>query len=105
MAFIRSFCLSLFILLGGIFCLVQFGLLDTTSAGDDITFIFIDFEDNSEPLEDKNGENIFKEYQIDKFKSLSVESLYLAENSKFGEFNFDNSLEVLLEVVTPPPEV
>jgi hypothetical protein len=102
MAFIRSFCLSFFVVLGSTFCLVQLGM---TSTGDDITFMLIDFEDNSEPLEDKNGESIFKEYQIDKFKSISLESLYLAENSKFGEFNFDNSLEVLLEVVTPPPEV
>jgi hypothetical protein len=104
MAFIRSFCLGILIVLGSIFCLAQLGALAATNFGDDIAFILIDFEDNKEPQEDKSGENMFKEYKLDKFRSLSMEGLYLAETSKFGEFNFDNSLEVFLEVVTPPPE-
>jgi len=72
--------------------------------GGHITNILIDFEENTEPIEDQKHEKKLKEDKLNRLNIISLERLYLSDFSKFGQLDISRALEVFIEVVTPPPE-
>ena len=63
----------------------------------------MELENSSEAEEDKKEEKKFKEYRIHSHVRLSA--LYLNSCSNYGHGDSSNRLDVLLVVVTSPPEV
>lgn len=90
-------------MIGSIFCLLQTVSFFYNAPAGHLTEILIDFEDNSEPTEEKH-EKQFKEDKLSKLHIISLKRLYLSDCSEFGQLAISPSLEVLLEIVTPPPE-
>ena len=64
-----------------------------------------DFEDPVESTEDINTENKLKEYHLNNLDQNMLNKRHVSNNIEFGQLDHDHSLEVFLEVVTPPPEV
>ena len=73
-------------------------------AEDIISFSLVDFEDRTEPNEGQKSDNQLKDYNLNYLKSINSATLFVGNCSKFGQFDIKHSLEVFLEVVTPPPE-
>ena len=67
-------------------------------------YAFVEFEDNTESTEDHKHENKVKEDKLDKLNVISLQRLYLSDCSEYGQLAISHSLEVYLEIVTPPPE-
>ena len=75
-------------------------------AVDQVFVIFlVDFEDTSESTEDISTENKLKEYHLNNSDRIMLNKKHVNNIIEFGQLDFDHSLEVFLEVVTPPPEV
>lgn len=62
------------------------------------------FEDPAESTEDINTENKLKEYHFNNLDQIMLHKKHASNSIEFGQLDFDLSLEVFLEVVTPPPE-
>ena len=104
MASVRSYSLGIVIVISSAFCVFQSLSFFYNTPASHLTNILIDFEDNSEPTEGKKHEKQNKEDKLNKLNIISLNRLYLSDCSKFGQLDIAHSLEVLLEVVTPPPE-
>jgi len=100
---IRKASFGIALILGLIFCLEQmaFSVLDDSK----IFYAIVDLDNSTEHGEDKKEENQLKEYKIQEYNRVQIESHYLNNCSKYRQFRIKHSLEVFLDVVTPPPEV
>jgi hypothetical protein len=104
MASIRRFCLSIVIIFSSTFCVLQSVLFFYNTPTNHLTNILIDFGDNTEPTKDQEHESKLKEDKVSNLNSISLNRLYLSDCSEFDQLDIAHSLEVFLEVVTPPPE-
>jgi hypothetical protein len=104
MASIRRFCLGIVVVLGCLFASAQLLSITGDTVLSHITQLPIDLEDKAEPSGDKQHENQLQEYKLNYWHNFSLERLYLNECAAFGQLDVLHSLEVFLEVVTPPPE-
>ena len=101
---VRKFLLKIFPIGVILFSLLLIISHVASSNLENITYSVVDFGDNSESSKEKTPENQLKEHKFNNSQLITFEGLYLCECSKYGQFNFGNSLEVFLEIVTPPPE-
>ncbi len=101
---IRRFCLSIVIVFSSAICLVQSASFFYSTPANHLASVLIDFEENAEPTEDQKHESQLKEYKVSNLNAISLNRLYQSDCSEFGQLDIAHSLEVFLEVVTPPPE-
>ncbi len=85
-----------------------FSVLLVVSLGSEITeniisFSLIDIEDKTEPVESQKSETQINEYHLNNLKSINL-AMLLVSKSEFIQYDIKHSMEVFLEVVTPPPE-
>ena len=101
---IRKVSFGIALILGSVFCFEQmaFVLLDESQSM--YIHATVDFDNSSGHNDDKKEENQQKEYRAQDLNRIHLESLYLSNCSKYGQFRIKHGLEVFLEVVTPPPE-
>ena len=104
MAGIRKYSLSFIIIISAAFCVLQTVSYFYNTPASHLTHILIDFEDNTEPVEEQKNEKKLKEDKLSRLNEISLQKLYLSDCSEFGQLDIDHALEVFIEVVTPPPE-
>ena len=103
MANLRKFYLGIVIGFCTIFCAQQTVLLFSDTGANHLTNILIDFENSTESSEEQKFEDK-KEFKVTNLMADSLKRLYLSDCSKYGQLDSAHSLEVFLEIVTPPPE-
>ena len=101
---IRRYCVSIVIVFSSAFCLVQSASFFYNDSENHLASVLIDFEDNAEPTEDQKHEGKLKEGKLNNINAISLNRLYLSDCSDFDQLDIAHSLEVFLEIVTPPPE-
>ncbi len=104
MAWISVHKLNIIFILLIVFSILMSASIGSKHSGDTISHLVSDFEDNTEPNEGQKLENKLEDYNLNNQKSIKLEMLYVSNGLKLNQFNLPNSLEVFLEVVTPPPE-
>ena len=86
-----------------IFCEQQTVSLFSDTSTNHLTNILIDFENSTESSEEQKYEDK-KKFKVTNLNADSLKKHYLSDCSEYGQMDIAHSLEVFLEIVTPPPE-
>ena len=86
-----------------IFCAQQTVSLLSETSTRHLTNILIDFENSPESSEEQKYEDK-KEFKITNLNAESLKNAYLSTCSEYGQLDIAHSLEVFLDIVTPPPQ-
>jgi hypothetical protein len=100
----RRFGLILTLTLVAIFCLEQMAYI-AFNQYDSLYLIEIgDLDSSNDKGEDQKEEKEIKEYKLQTYNSVYLESLHASNCARYGQLTVQHSLEVFLDIVTPPPE-
>lgn len=69
-----------------------------------IANIIIDFEKGSESSENQKTEKEAKEFKLTYLSAISLKRQFLSNCQKYGQLDVQHSMDVLLPILTPPPE-
>jgi len=103
MASLRKFYLGIITGFCIIFCVQQTVFILSENSSEYLTNILIDFENSPESSEEQKYEDK-KEFKITNLKADSLKNSYLSTCCEYGQLDIAHSLEVFLDIVTPPPE-
>ena len=103
MANLRKFYLGIITGFCMIFCAQQTVSLLSETSTRHLTNILIDFENSPESSEEQKYEDK-KEFKITNLNADSIKNAYLSTCSEYGQLDIAHSLEVFLDIVTPPPQ-
>ena len=73
-------------------------------AQNDIVIIVIDFEESSDSSENQKNEKNAKEDKSSYLNAISLGRDYLNVSMEFGQLEIQHSMDVFLDILTPPPE-
>jgi len=101
---IRRYSLSVALALTSVFAIPMVISFATEYADQSIAFAMIDFEENSDTSENHKNESEVKEFKLTYLNSISLRRQYLNDCLKYGQLEILHSMDVFLEILTPPPE-
>jgi len=104
MAEIRRFSLGMVLLFGSMFTVMLVVTYIDDSIEGYIANILIDVEGNTEHSENQETENKLRECKINNLNSFTINRHFISNCSEYGQLDTQRSLEVFLEIVSPPPE-
>jgi len=101
---IRRYGLSVALVLSSIFA-VPLAISFTSDISDSkIAIIIIDFEEGTDSSENQKTQSEAKEFKLTYLSTISLNRQFLSNCQKYGQLDVQHSMDVLLPILTPPPE-
>ena len=101
---IRRYRLSIALVLASVFAIPMVMSVACDFANDNRTNFIIDFEENSDTSENQKKESKVKEFKLTYLNAISLRRQYLNDCQAYGQLGIQHSLDVFLDILTPPPE-
>ena len=101
---IRRYGLSVALVLTSIFAVPLAISFSSDIFESKIANIIIDFEEGSESSENQKTESEAKEFKLTFLSAISLKRQFLSNCQKYGQLDVQHSMDVLLPILTPPPE-
>ena len=101
---IRRYGLSVALVLTSIFAVPLAVSFICDISESKIANIISDFEEGSDPSENEKTESEVKEDKLTYLSRIFFGSQFLSDCQKYGQLDIQHSMDVLLPILTPPPE-